>query len=65
LRGNCSVGTPVRAAHPWLRDAEPARASERIEVELDERTWRALAATSERRRIDPERLARSPGVTSG
>jgi hypothetical protein len=74
------------ATPDWLRDAEPARVSERIEVELDERTWTALAATAERRGIDPERLAedaylhfladlesgrvaerlaRSPGLTSG
>ena len=31
--------------------------SDPISVELDERTWTALAATAERRGIDPERLA--------
>jgi hypothetical protein len=49
--------TDAPEAPAWLRDADAAPAAERIQVELDEKTWTALAATAKRRGIDTERLA--------
>jgi hypothetical protein len=51
------VDRDAPVAPAWLRDTDAAPASERIQVELDEKTWAALTAAAKRQGIDAERLA--------